>query len=424
MTTPIDIERIIAQRRVRTLFQPLVSARRKSVIALEALSRGLDPESGAVIAPNALFAAAKDRQTLVALDRLCRERAVEAFVPLYRENKGLMLSINIDTVVIRPETVNSNHLFDLVKNHGIHPNNVIIEFVESKAADTDCLLQYVRRYASAGFLIALDDVGAAHSNLDRILMLKPHILKLDRSLIADIHLSHNKREIVRSLARLGHGIGAMVLAEGVESIEEALCCLERGVEMFQGYYFARPAEPSPILPDLGGRMESLAARFKAHTIAAISRRKDQSAGHRKIVRTIAEALALLKPEAFELALTGFLDVAPDLECLYILNRRGIQITETICNPHRLQEACRFLFEPATAGADHSMKNYYLPLKAGLRIFTTEPYISLASGSKCITLSIRFKDAQGHQCILCVDLSATLPGMGEAEGLPCPCPAAH
>lgn len=404
MFTSIDIHRIIEERCIRTLFQPLVSARRKAVVAVEALSRGCDPTSGATIPPDLLFGEARERETLVALDRLCRERAVAAFAPLYRENRSLMLSLNICTAVIHPETVGSNHLSYLVKSHGIHPNNVIIEIIESKAGDTACLMEFVRIYKTGGFLIALDDVGAAHSNLDRILMLKPHILKLDRSLVSDIHLHHNKREIVRSLARLGHGIGAMVLAEGVESAEEALCCLERNVEMFQGYHFGRPAEPELALDCLGDRMESLATRFKAHTIAAISQRKEQSAVHRKLIRTITDTLATQEPEGFELALTGFLDMTPSLECLYVLDRRGTQLTATICNPHRLKEACRFLFEPAAAGADHSMKNYYLPLRAGLRIFTTEPYISLASGNQCITLSMRFRDTGGRQRILCVDLS--------------------
>jgi len=404
MSSPFDIQRIIREQCVRTVFQPLVSARRKAIFAVEALSRGYAPGDGAPIPPDHLFGAAGDRETLVALDRLCRERAVEAFAPLYRENPGLILSINISTAVIHPRTVGSNHLLDLVRRHGVHPNNVIIEVIESEAGDTACLLEFVRLYKANGFLIALDDVGAAHSNLDRILMLKPHILKLDRSLVSDIHHQHSKREIVRSLTRLGHGIGAMVLAEGVECAEEALCCLERGVELFQGYHFGRPAPPAQALEGLGDRMDSLAARFKAHTIAGISRRKHQSARHRKLTRAITERLSALEPGTFEPALTGFLDEAPGLECLYVLDRRGIQITETICNPHALTGACRLLFEPARPGTDHSMKNYYLPLRAGLRTFTTEPYISLASGNQCITLSVRFKDCGDRQRILCVDLA--------------------
>ena len=93
MSKPFDLTRVIQERAVFTLFQPLVSVRRKAVFALEALSRGRDPDTGATIPPFELFSAARDPETLLALDRLCRERAVENFVPLYRTNKSLLLSI-------------------------------------------------------------------------------------------------------------------------------------------------------------------------------------------------------------------------------------------------------------------------------------------------------------------------------------------
>jgi hypothetical protein len=55
------------------------------------------------------------------------------------------------------------------------------------------------------------------------------------------------------------------------------------------------------------------------------------------------------------------------------------------------------------GADHSLKEYYLPLRAGLPKFTTQPYISLASGNRCITISAAYKDRDGRSCILCADI---------------------
>ncbi len=80
-----------------------------------------------------------------------------------------------------------HHLLKLVKRCGVSPNNVIIEIIESRCEDEDALLEFVRFYRKKNFLIALDDVGAGFSNLDRIPLIKPDVIKLDRSLISGVN---------------------------------------------------------------------------------------------------------------------------------------------------------------------------------------------------------------------------------------------
>ena len=126
-----DIQEIIDTRAILTHFQPQVSLKRKSVIGLEALSRGFDPKSGELIPPTLLFGQARDAATRLALDRVCRTKAVESFAALHRKDRSLMLSMNIDASCINEETRGSNHLLKLVKRCGISPNNIIIEIIES-----------------------------------------------------------------------------------------------------------------------------------------------------------------------------------------------------------------------------------------------------------------------------------------------------
>ena len=109
------------------------------------------------------------------------------------------------------------------------------------------------------------------------------------------------------------------------------------------------------------------------------------------------------PTGLDQALTGFIDQWEQIECLYVLNAKGVQISGTVCNPARLRKRKRFIYEPAHVGADHSLKEYYLPLRAGLQKFTTQPYISLASGNRCITISAAYKDRDNRSCILCADI---------------------
>ena len=114
LRTVPDIQKIIDNSAILTHFQPQVSLKRKAVIGLEALSRGFDPQSGELIPPTLLFGQARDKASRLALDRVCRTKAVEAFAALHRKDKSVMLSMNIDASCIHEETRGSNHLLKLV----------------------------------------------------------------------------------------------------------------------------------------------------------------------------------------------------------------------------------------------------------------------------------------------------------------------
>lgn len=121
---------------------------------------------------------------------------------------------------------------------------------------------------------------------------------------------------------------------------------------------------------------------------------------RLMAQGLAEGLGAVPARGMDMLLTGFIDEHESIECLSVLNARGVQITGTVCSPAKLRK--RFIYEPARLGADHSLKEHFLPLRAGLSKFTTQPCISLASGNRRITLSVRCADRDGRPCILCAD----------------------
>lgn len=406
--TDPDILYLIESRSVTTWFQPLVSIKRGTVFGVEALSRGVDNDSGNLIPPNLLFRLANAKGVGMALDRLCRDKALESFAPLHRQDRGLMISLNVDASAINQNSASSRRILNKTRSYGINPNNVILEIIESRSRDLDSLMDFVSYYKRHGFVIALDDVGAGYSNLDRIPLLKPDMLKLDRSLVSGVNRHFHKLEVVKSLVRMANRTGALVLAEGVERAEEAVELLESGIDVFQGYHFGRP-EPvrDGDLPDyrpVEKCIHFLSANFKARTMKRLGDEKDRFAEYDAMLAELCTSLSQETELGHDCLLSCFLDSNEDIECLYILNLRGIQVSNTICNPDRLKKNMRFIYEPARCGTDHSLKEYYLPIRAGLDKFTTEPYISLASGNRCITISVLFRDFNGRQLILCADIS--------------------
>src|SRR5262245_39601553 len=99
-------------------------------------------------------------------------------------------------------------------------------------------------FTDLGMSFAVDDVGAGYSGLESIARLKPHFLKIDTSLVRDVHASVVNREMVKAIISLGKGIGATVIAEGIQVEEETKALMAMGIDYGQGFYPARPG-PGP-----------------------------------------------------------------------------------------------------------------------------------------------------------------------------------
>jgi hypothetical protein len=263
------------------------------------------------------------------------------------------------------------------------------------------LEEFCRTARRSGFLIALDDVGSGYSNLSRIPRLQPDILKIDRELVHGMSQSFHRREVFRSLLSLAHQIGTLVIAEGVEQPDDVRTGLALGCDYFQGFYFGRPADPrSAACMYEEARLRDAGDEFRASSTRRLNDRRARQRKNESAVRALVLELKAVSAAGFTYALTEALMRMPFVEALYLLDERGVQITETI---HRVASSRQALFQPAAVGTDQSLKPYFLMLHAGLERFTSEPYVSSASGSFCITMSRHFTNDLGQGYVLCCDI---------------------
>jgi len=402
-TCELSLQQILDERLLVSHLQPIVSIKRRRIYGVEALARGAACGGGVIVPPIALFGMATEHSALLRLDRLCRETALSAFAKRLPGVRNLVLHVNIDVSVLNTSTVGSGFMRELARLSGVEPGNVAIEIIESRVEDEQALMRFVSDMREAGFLLALDDVGTGHSNLDRIPAIKPDIIKIDRGLITDIDTIYHKQVIASSLVKLAGKIGALVIAEGVERLEEVLTLMEMGVDIFQGWFFAKAVPEESGLPDVRAELARVADAFREHQVARINERKLRHAVFSGLTNEICGELATCHADGYDDALIEALGLNPAIECIYVLDELGRQVSETICNESVMRRGRRLLYQPAAKGSDHSLKDYYLPISAGLPRYTTEPYISLASGNLCQTISAHFEDAAGLRRVLCVDL---------------------
>jgi len=397
--------KIILEQRIQILFQPIISIKEKRVIGFEGLTRGIDPDTGEMVPPIPLFQTARRMDRALEFDRLCRKTAVKGFLKA-ELNLAHMLFINFDPSILADVTIGKGWMRAVVEEEGLDPANVAIEIVESPQVSTKDLVHFVELYKRFGFLIVLDDFGARHSNLDRILSLKPDILKIDRELINGVGRDYYKQSIVASISDLAGKIGTLVLAEGVETEEDIIKCYELGVNLFQGYYFARPAPPDRLLDHFCTRSIHYVSRGILHHLKDhITLEMETQEAYNTITRELCEELSGLSREAAN----GFLGDAvgrnDQIQCLYVLDPDGRQISHTHCTFTISSKAGHPLFKPSAKGTDHSLKSYFYYLQIlKLDTYFSDPYTSLATGCICRTMSAVYQDTEGAVRILCVDFN--------------------
>lgn len=235
----IHIKDIVENRKLVAYCQQIVSISRKMVIGIEGLIRGVNADSNELIKPKALFNLARENNFSVELDRACRENILEDFSRIYQNNHDMLLFLNLDIAALET-AIGSGYLLNQVTQNNINPSNVVIELSEKNLISSSKLKKFSEAYKQCGFMVALDDVGTGFSNMDRILLLKPDIIKIDIALVKNIHNDFYKQGVFKSLVILANKIGALVIAEGVETEEEAIQVLRLGGHMIQGFYFSEP----------------------------------------------------------------------------------------------------------------------------------------------------------------------------------------
>lgn len=214
-------------------FQPIVDVRRRVVYGYEALVRGLNGESAYSIISQVT------EQNRYRFDQCCRVKAISLAAELGLQG---FVSINfLPNAVYRPELCIRTTLA-AAREADFPIDRILFEITEvERVEDEKHLVDILEYYQKLGFKTALDDFGSGYSGLNLLAEVQPSIVKLDMALIRDIHLDARRQIIVRNTVKLLRELGCEPLAEGVETLQEFRFLEGLGIDLYQGFLFARPA---------------------------------------------------------------------------------------------------------------------------------------------------------------------------------------
>ena len=242
----VQLKRVLRSGQIRMVYQPLVDTVDRKVIGFEALTR-LPGDSFAT--PELLFKVAHEQRALWAVERLCRRRALEQLPP-FEPSQRLFLNIEPGSF-LDPHLRDRDFLREL-ERCGLEPCRIVLELTEhAEVTDFKAMRKALDQVRAVGYRLAMDDVGSGYAGLQTIAEIQPDYLKVDMSLVRNLHLDPIKRELIETIRRFSDSTGVTLVAEGVESPQELASLASAGVRCAQGYLFARPDSP-PNAPDWSG----------------------------------------------------------------------------------------------------------------------------------------------------------------------------
>lgn len=386
---------------LRSAFQPIISLIHHRAIGYEGLVRPF--HRGHATAPKHFFDFLLDQNAdLDKIDRICRHlhllNAADSLAP------SAWLFLNVDNRTITSDLRAPEQVCRTVEDLGYRPENIVLEILEKNIADPRKLASFVSHYKSMGFKVALDDFGAGESNFERIAMIQPSLVKLDRTIIHDSAQRQNGLNVLKKVVSLLREMGCMVLIEGIESEQQALFAMETEADLVQGFYYAQPALDYPREDEAGLKRElkklSLLQRHNARI-----REENNAKLLDQLHAVFRAALNNAADRDNELPHLDF--PVGHVQRFYVLDHQGFQVGNTWQNP-RHENIGDHAFHPLKKcdGACWSRRDFFIEaVKSSGSVYTSEPYLSLPEETLSITFSGTYINADGVMRVLCMDVDA-------------------
>jgi EAL domain-containing protein (putative c-di-GMP-specific phosphodiesterase class I)/ActR/RegA family two-component response regulator len=221
--------------KLHLVFQPIIRWSTREIYGYEALMRSAEP---AASNPGVILELAEQLNGVRRLGRCVRQKAADT---VHELPAGALLFVNLHA-----RDLIDDSLYDPAAPLAQHAKRVVLEITERANMEGISDLEgRLEKLSAMGYRLALDDMGAGYSSLSSLATIEPDIIKIDMTLVRDVHQSPMKQRLVSSLAKVCSDLGVVIVSEGVETVAERTTLEQLGCDLFQGYLFARPNYPPP-----------------------------------------------------------------------------------------------------------------------------------------------------------------------------------
>ncbi len=231
-----DLLETILDRRIYSVYEPIVEVESRTVFGYEALARG--PEGTPYHSPVVLFTAAEENGLIYELDGACRESGLRGAIDF---PSGTKLFLNIRPTAIHDPNFREDRLAETLEQSKLSPTDVVFEISEQESIRSFGAFCEIRDYyRGLGFQFALDDMGTGYAGLEELLEVEPDYIKIDRSMVSGVDQDPARQDVLTAILQLADKMGAEVIGEGLDTLEELEMLGRIGIRFGQGWLFGHP----------------------------------------------------------------------------------------------------------------------------------------------------------------------------------------
>jgi EAL domain-containing protein (putative c-di-GMP-specific phosphodiesterase class I) len=246
----VRLQMALKKRRFAPVVQPIVDSVTGQCVGAEVLMRWKHPVRG-LLAPAEFIDYAERSGLIVPMSDLLMRQAHQQLAEIAMAHPSLYFSFNITPAQLRTPNF-AQSLLDIFDGTPLGPERVLLELTERDLVD-EHVRDELTRLRARGFQIAIDDFGTGQSSLAVLQDLSIDKLKVDRAFVNTISSDAGAQPVLDAIIELAHRLKLAMVAEGIETIQQANYLTAKGVQTLQGYYFAKPLTPIDFATWLNAR---------------------------------------------------------------------------------------------------------------------------------------------------------------------------
>jgi diguanylate cyclase (GGDEF)-like protein/PAS domain S-box-containing protein len=231
-------------------YQPVIKLADGTVVGAEALLRWRHPQKGE-IGPDQFVPVAEETGLIREIGAWVFAEGCRQLAAWQAAGHTLTLAINVSVRQL-PEDLSVRHILTVIGQYNLTPRQIILEITEGVLlTDSPGMRDWFLDAGAAGLQLAIDDFGTGYSSLAYLKRFPVHHVKIDKSFVRDMATDSADRALVDAILAMAHSLGLSVVAEGVETVEQAELLRDRACELAQGYHYSRPITAEAFTDLLG-----------------------------------------------------------------------------------------------------------------------------------------------------------------------------
>ncbi|MGV1035756.1 MAG: EAL domain-containing protein [Candidatus Nanopelagicales bacterium] len=244
------LRRALAEGRIAAHYQPIVDLATGVIVGVEALAR-LIGEQGELIRPADFIAVAESTGMVGPLGEQILDMALDQQAQWAAAGYDIHMNVNVSPRQLARASF-APAVFERLMTRGIAPKMLCLEVTEGAVVDAKGpALITLRRLRSYGVQVGIDDFGTGYSSLTTLKYVAADVLKIDRTFVEGVGEDPSDSAIVSAVINVAHDLGRVVVAEGVETAQQAAALTSMGCDQVQGFHYGRPVAADQITELLG-----------------------------------------------------------------------------------------------------------------------------------------------------------------------------